>query len=424
MIDAPSIPHSREAEEALLGGLLINPEAMPTINIKPIHFYIHRNQWVYKAMRELYDRGVSLDIVTLTEELGHIGKLEELGGPAYITSLITQTPNSYHLEHYANIVRDKAMRRNDLKVANMIAEGAFNGGVDRAKAIDLLTENADNNRGAVRLSSGLNEFMDMVEERAMNPRDVWGIPTGIIDLDNRIGGIQKQQTTMLVGAPGVGKTTLMLQAALNMAKSGHAGCVYELEMDMNPRLIARLVSMLVGVPVRAMMSGRMDDHWEKFNEGIAELDRLNLFVLDNPVLDTMAVRADVARLKAQYGIEWIALDYLNLLTDKDGDNSNENTASKATRFRQICREFDVGGITIQSETKEGMKSLVPHLADMAGPAEVAFSADNVFFLVQDPEIYSDFKLLPAKQRDGDKGNAPIPLKKPKGKLTFECVARY
>lgn len=423
-MDAPSIPYSKEAEEALLGSLIINPEIMPEITLRGDEFYVTRHKWIFDAMRKLDEQSQAIDMVTLSEELAKHGQLEELGGSAYITALITQSPNSYNAPHYADIIRDKARRRSDLKIANMIAEGAFNGGVDRAKMVDLLTKNSNNGRGAVRLSTGLVDFTRMVEERAESPRDVWGYSTGIVDLDNRIGGLQKQQTTMLVGAPGVGKTTLMLQMALHLAKSGRPGVVYELEMDMQPRLIARLMSMMVGVPVRAMMSGRMDDHWPSFTDGIAKLEAMNLYVSDNPIMDSMAVRADVARMKAQYGIEWVALDYLNLLTDKDGGTGNENTTNKATRFRQICREFDVAGVTIQSVNKEGMKAVVPHLADMSGPAEVAFSADNVFFLVQDPEIQQDFKLLPAKQRDGDKGNAPIPLIKPKGKLTFECVARY
>ena len=424
MIDAPAIPHSREAEEALLGSLMIAPELLPEIVLRPKDFYIVRHQWIFQAMRDLEEKKQAIDIVTLSELLEHRGQLKELGGGAYLTTLTMQSPNSYNAIHYADIVLDKANRRRDLGVANMIVEGAYNGGVDRARMVDMLTQNADNRRGAVRLSTGLKEFGDMVAERSKDPRDVWGFPTGIVDLDNRVHGLQKQQTTMFVGSPGVGKTTIMLQIALNLAKDNHPGVIYELEMDMQPRLIARLMMMLTNVPVSAMMSGRMDDHWPAFTHGIEQLEAMNLYVSDNPVMDTMRVRADAARMKAQHGIEWIALDYLNLLTDKDGDSGNDNTANKATRFRQICREFDLAGITVQSVNKEGMKAIVPHLADMSGPAEVAFSADKVFFLVQDPEIEQDFKLLPAKQRDGDKGNKPIPLMKPKGKLTFECVARY
>ena len=420
-MDNPTIPHNREAEEALLGSLIVAPDLLPTITLRPDDFYIQRHRWIFEAMRNLDSRKVSPDIVTLSEELEHTGTLAELGGPAYLTSLINQSPNCYGASQYADIIRDKAGRRNDIQIANMIASGAYNGGVDRARAIDLLTKNADNGSGAVLLSSGLDEFSAMVEEHAKNPCDVWGIDTGLVDLNTRTGGLHKQQTTMIVGAPGVGKTTLMLQIALHAAKAGHPGIIYELEMDMQPRLLSRLMFMLEGIPTRAMMTGRMDDHWPAFVNGLGVLADLPLYVCDNPVMDTMKIRADVARMKAQKHVEFVALDYLNLLSDKDGDSSNDNTTAKATRFRQICREFDVTGFTIQSMNKEGMKSLVPHLADMSGPAEVAYAADNVFFLVEEPDKANMFKLLPAKQRDGDMGNAPIQLIRPAKKLGFQCT---
>ena len=420
-METPTIPHSREAEEALLGSLIIAPDLIPTITLRPDDFYIQRHRWIFEAMRNLDSRNVTPDLVTLSEELEHSGTLAELGGPAFLTSLINQSPNCYGASQYADIVREKAGRRNDIQIANMIASGAYNGGVDRAKMIDLLTKNADAGAGAVPLSSGLAEFSAMVEERAKDPKDVWGIDTGLADLNTRTGGLHKQQTTMLVGSPGVGKTTLMLQIALHAAQSGHPGIIYELEMDMQPRLISRLMFMLEGIPTRAMMTGRMDDHWHKFTHGLEVLGGLPLYVCDNPVMDTMKIRADVARMKAQKRIEFVALDYMNLLTDSDGTSSNDNTTAKATRFRQICREFNVTGFTIQSETKEGMKSIIPHLADMSGPAEVAYAADNVFFLVEEPDKPLMYKLLPAKQRDGDMGNAPIPLIRPKGKIGFQCT---
>ena len=413
--------YSKEAEEALLGSLMINPELMPEIVLSPDNFYIARHKWIFAAMQELNNRGVEFDLITLSEELRE--KMKEIGGQAYLTELIAQSPMSYNATYYADIIRDKASRRGDLLVANMIATGAHNGGVDRAKAIDMLTKNTQG-KGARLLSDGLGDFVKQVEERSKDPKDVWGISTGLPDLDVRLGGMQRQQTTMLVGAPGVGKTTLMLQISLHMAQAGSPGTIYELEMDYD-RIVSRLILMLTGVPTRAMKSGRMEEHWTAFTQGLDILGDLKLYITDNPVMDTMTVRADVAKMKSQNHIEWVSLDYLNLLTDKDGDSKNDDTTAKATRFRRICREFDVAGLTIQSVNKEGMKAIIPHLADMSGPAEVAFSADNVLFLVQDPDKpQNEYKLLPAKQRDGDKGSSPIELVKPKNQIKFGCKARY
>lgn len=411
------IPHNVEAEQAVLGSIIISPDTIHEIAwLKPEHFYIARNQWVWSAMLALMERNIPIDIVTLNEELARMDRLEEIGA-AYTTMLINQSPASYNVEHYARIVMEHAQRRTDLQIANAIATGAYGGGVDRAHIIDLLTKNAGNSAGAQPVKSLLSAFYDDIAERARSPRDVWGISTRLPTFDHATGGLQKQQTTMLAGAPGVGKTTLLLQLLLEAAKQGHRVGIYELEMDVQ-RLLARIVSMLTDIPIRDMKSGRMENHWGNFNLGLSILEPLALYICDNPVMDTAQIRADVARIKARHGLDLVGLDYLNLLTDHDSEDDNKNTTAKAVRFRQICREFDVSGLSVQSITKEGMRALIPSLADMSGPAEVAFSADNVFFMVQDAEKKTEFTLLPAKMRDSDSGRTPIPLRKPQGKIVF------
>lgn len=412
-----------ETEAALLGSVFINPEVLPLLKVRPEDFYIQRHRWVWEAILSLTARKSTVDIVTVSDELKHLDQLGEIGGPAFLTALINQSANSLNAEDYAQIVIDYARRRQDMQIANLIAHGAHNGGVDRARIIDLLTTNAGVDRGAAPLSGLLNDFYSGVETRSKSPRDVWGIQSGLPTLDKLTGGWQAQQTTMLAGAPGVGKTTLLLQIVLESAKRGHPTAIYELEMD-SERLIGRLVSMLTSVPVRDMKSGRMSNHWESFNRGVEALEKLPLYISDNPVMNTMQVRADVARLRNSAGVELIGLDYLNLLTDKDHDDRNGNMIDKAIRFRSLCREFKVAGVSVQSITKEGMKNLLPVLADMSGPAEVGFTADNVFFLVQDADLPQDFSLLPAKLRDGDQGRRPIKILKPQGKLLFGEKASY
>jgi len=423
-LQAPQIPHSRDAEEAALGSFIIDPERLKSVDLRGTDFYIIRNRWIFDAMRRLDEKRTPIDLITLTEEIGE--NLEEIGGPAYLIALVNSTALSYNAEYYAEIIKDKSSRRRDLETANLIASGAYNGGVDRASAISQLTKNENIKGGAKKLGDDLSKFYDMVGERAKNPRDIWGISTGFPDLDKMLGGLQKQQTMMLVGAPGVGKTTLLLQIILNAAKKGRGAALYEMEMDKNPRLIARLIQMLTGVPVRNMMSGRMEDSdWPKFTHGIELLESLPIYISDNPVMSTMQIRADIARLKSKHSIDILGLDYMNLLSDSDGGDSNSDTTNKARRFRTICREFDLSGLTVQSVTKEGMKGIVPKLADMSGPASVSFDADNVFFLVENPDANQGnnkiYKLLPAKGRDNDTGFSSISLVKRIGQLEFNSA---
>jgi len=420
-MDEFQTPHSREAEEAVLGSVFINPELLKEIDLAPNDFYIHRNRAIFQAMRKLENDNKPIDLLTITNAIDDIN---DIGGPAYLTSLVNAVPMSYNIESYADVVKDKARRRVDLEIAGAIAKGAYNGGVDRAKMITLLTKNENIKGGATDLKEDVAKFYDMVDERSKSPRDVWGIETGFPDIDKVLGGLQKQTTTMIVGAPAVGKTTLLLQLLLNISMNGYGAVLYELEMDKEPRLIARLVQMLTGVPVRRMMTGRMEDtDWPKFTHGIEILEKLPLYISDNPVMSTMQIRADIARLKATKDIYACGLDYMNLLADSDGGDGNTDTANKARRFRTICREFDLAGLTVQSVNKEGMKAIVPHLADMSGPASVGFDADNVFFLVENPDKTTAqnkvYNLVPAKGRDNDTGFSSIYLSKPRGSIKFE-----
>lgn len=418
---SPCIPHSREAEEAVIGSALIDPDAIRLVAwLKPDAFYIHRNRWIWEAMVYMDEKGVAVDLITIGDEL--VRRNYDVQ-PAYITSLITQTPTSLNIEHHAQIVANYAERRTDIQIANKIASGAYSkDGVDRAAIIDMLTRNTSDRSGALPLRSYLSAFYEEVVERSKSPCEVWGISSGISGVDKATGGWQAEQTTLLAGSPGVGKTTLMLQFMLEAAKHGYKVGIYELEMDAH-RLLGRIVQMLTSVEVRAMKTGKMDNHWENFNRGIEILEGLSIYICDNPVMNTSQVRADVARIKARHGLDLVGLDYLNLLTDADGDDKNDNATNKAVRFRQICREFKVAGLSIQSVTKEGMKSLIPTLADMSGPAEIAFSADNVFFMVQDEAKKTDYTLLPAKLRDGDLGRVPVQLRRPQGKILFGEAAR-
>lgn len=419
MTDTPQL-FSRTAEDALLGAILIDPQQFHTLTVKPDDFQIERNRTVWEAFIDTIKAGREIDIITVYDEI--VSKGRDIGGPSYLSALITGVPASYNAEHYADIVTDYARRRNDVRIANLIAQGAYGEGVDRAKVIDMLTHNTSVDQGAVSIGSLLNGFYTGIEERAKHPADIWGMSTGLKSLDRATGGLHSQQTTMMAGSPGVGKTTLLLQIILNATRHGHVASIYELEMDAD-RLIGRLVSMITGVPIRDMKTGRMENHWENFNKGIEIIESLPMYICDNPVMNTSQIRADVARIKATHGVELVGLDYLNLLTDKDSGEKNDDTTAKAVRFRQICREFKVSGISVQSITKEGMKSVIPSLADMSGPAEVGFTADNVFFLVGDQGDETKFNLLPAKMRDSDSGRKPIELIKPKGKIVFGEVEK-
>lgn len=412
---------SKDAEMALIGSILISPEYLPGLDLLPDDFYIHKHRMIWTAAQQLNGK---LDYVTLVETIEKNGELAEIGGPAYLTKLINMPPSSQSAKNYQEIIIDFSRRRNDLQIANEIAKGAHSKeGVDRASIIDRLSRNEKITGEAVHISGAAKSFYDEVETKSKDPRDMWGMETGFIELDKLTGGLQKQQSIIIAGAPEAGKSLLTAQIAKQVAENGHIVIYYSFEMSAN-RLFARLISAESGVPTRAMNTGFMDDHWDSFTKGYDSLATLPIYISDVSGMTTSSLRSDVARMKARHGVDLIVLDYLNLLLDRDGVNDTENTALKSRRFRAICREFDVAGITIQSMTKEGMNTLIPKLTGISGPASIAFDADVIFMMTKHPDEKNVARLLPAKLRDGDIARMPVDLVWVKGLPKLGSISRH
>lgn len=410
MTDLPQsqmVPHNREAEEALLGSVLIDGSIMALLDLKPEDFYIHRYGWVYQAFLDLSERGVAIDFITVTNELEETGKLEEFGGMSKLTALLDRPATFLHAQDYAEIIIDNAVKRRALRVANKLAKGVYDNSLDFAEIIGDLTKAQRVKGEALHISHYLSELYDDVQERAGDPKAIWGIPTGFPDLDKRIGGLQTQETLYLSAPPGAGKSILAMQTARNASKNVPVA-IFSFEMSA-VRLLRRILSAETGVSVRAMRTGWMDNKWDDFNKGIVTLEKLPIYISDIYGMTTASVRAEVAKLKARHGIKVIVVDYLNRLLDSDSEGELENTKQKARRMQSLCREFDVAGIIIQSMTKEGMKAAVLKLDHMSGPADVAHEGDSVFLLQKDDDVVGQVNLLPAKLRDGDMGTKPIEL---------------
>jgi len=407
-----------EAEEALLGAILIDGDQIGMIDLDPQDFFIERHRWIFEAMTSIEGK---VDYLTVSDALKNAGKLKEVEGDAFLTRLINNAYSSQHAAHYAEIIKGYGQKRRDLETFNKAARDIHSEkGLDRAWLFDALTKNTLVKGQAEPVREYLSGFYDMIKERQDDPRDIWGVPTGFIDVDHRLGGLHPQQTTIIAGAPSVGKTLFVMQAAYQIAEQGHKVVVYSLEMDAN-RLLTRIVSAMTKIPTRTMMAGKLNGQWGDFTKAVEKLETLPLFISDIPIMDTSTLRADVARLKATKNIEVAVLDYLDCLTDNDGANDTENTKLKSLRWQATCREFNIHGLTVQSVTKEGMDTIVPKLSSVAGPAKLAFVADSIFLMVRDEGDQGTVSLLPAKLRDGDMGRAPITLFKHTAIPKFENI---
>jgi len=405
--DPNTLPHDRDAEEAVIGSVLIDPESYPYINLDTDDFYIHRHRFIWAAMVAIRANGQDIDHLTVSAELEKRGQLVDIGGTNRLLDMISRTPNVYHVESYADIIRNTAVSRRYVDLAGTIAKQAMNGGVDEAAAIEALTSQSKGERDGRHISEGLEDLEQFIMERRENPVDIWGIPTGFIDLDKRTGGLHKQHVFMLSGESGTGKTTIVLQWALNAAKNKHGVIIFELEMPEQSTVI-RLTELECGVPYRAIMSGKVtDEQLTQFKAAKARIKRMPIHIVDDPGMTTTDLRRIIAQVNAnKFQVDFVMLDYLGLLGDDPEYGKSDFDQTRAKKFREVCRYTNVAGVAIQDKTKPtGGKAI----HSMSGGAKVRFGADEIYFIEQDDDNPQIHYLKAEKERYGDQAKAFITL---------------
>lgn len=411
----PQPIYSLDAEKAVLGAVLINPEIFKTIDLQASDFYLDHHKQIWSAYQRIVLQGKIIDLVTVSEILND--KTDLLG-------LINTTPSSLHALDYAEIVREKARRRELVQMASDIAKAAYDTNSDLEKEIPgymtRLVSSAKIASGAEHISKALSELYDEIQERKDNPRDIWGIPTGFYDYDILTGGHHGGEMTLLSGKPGLGKSIIAIQMACGMANE-KPGAIYEMEMGQT-QTIRRSVSVESRVQTRKMRNGDIDtDDWENINKAIEAMEHLPIYLSDHTGWTTASMRADLARLKAVHNIEWFVVDYLYLLQDRYGKDDHERLAYISKSLKNICKDLDLFGLVIHSMTKAEMESHTPGLAGMRGSGQIAYDADVVIYLIED-EQKDHVKLHFAKFRE-DVPDRYIRLKKDDGFPSFKSIER-
>ena len=263
-----TIPHNREAEEAVVGAVLINPEAYYDLAqfLQADDFYIHRHRWIWEAFTRLHEKRIPLDFLTVTEELQSAGQLAEIGGPAYLTALLNQVPTSLHAEAYGRMVEAAAIRRRLLTSANTIATLAYN----EQETVENVIEESEKSLFNVSerrlhndvkpISQVMSEVYDRIDELAKRPEDIVGVPAGFKDLDHMLGGLQPSDLLIIAGRPGQGKSGFLLSVAMNAAllHKKHIA-IFSLEMS-NEQVAQRLISQQTGIDSQHLRTGKLDEN--------------------------------------------------------------------------------------------------------------------------------------------------------------------
>ncbi len=405
---------SIEAEKAVLGAVLINQEIFKELDLQAIDFYLVEHQKIWQAFQDLTIEGRTIDILSVNEKIND----------PLLIQLVADVPSSLHAETYAEIVRDKARRREIVRLASEMAKAAYNQNDNIDKKIPefmtkLVTE-AKTARGAQHISGALSDLYDEVKARYENPSDIWGIPTGLYDYDLLTGGHHAGELTLLMGKPGLGKSILAIQMAVGMANEA-PGAVYEMEMG-RVQTVRRPVSTEARVKTRNIRSGNLSDgEWDNITAAISAFENLPIYLSDDTSWTTASLRADLSRLKAMHHIKWFVVDYLYLLQDRYGKDDHERLAYISKSLKNICKDLELTGLVIHSMTKSEMDSQTPNLSGIRGSAQIAYDTDIAMFLIEG-DSDDKVKLYFSKFRE-DVPDRYVVLIRDDGFPAFKCLER-
>ncbi|MDZ7844286.1 MAG: replicative DNA helicase [Anaerolineales bacterium] len=432
------VPHSREAEEAVIGAVLINPEAYYDVAqfLRSEDFYIHRHRWIWEAFVKLHESNEVIDFVTVTEMLDQMGQLSEVGGPAYITRLTNNVPSSLHAEAYGRRIEETAIRRRMLTAANQIAKLAYEENTsldtvmdDSEKAVFNVSERRLT-RDLQSIQTVLSEYFDRVEELSQRDEELVGVPTGFIDLDRMLGGLQPSDLLIIAGRPGMGKTGFMLSAVKNAALTHKKHvAVFSLEMS-NEQLVQRIIAQETGINSTRLRSGKLeDDQWPLFTQAIEVLSDTHIFLDDTPALTPLQLRTKARRLHLEHSLDLIIVDYLQLMTgDIRTSNRVQEVSDISRNLKIMARELNVPVLAAAqlSRAVEQRSDKRPVLSDLRESGSLEQDADIVMFIYR-PEVYEDdpantnlAEIIVAKHRNGPTGDIQLIFRKSLAK--FENAA--
>jgi len=420
-------PHSREAEQAVLGGLLLDTQAWDQVGdaVGPDDFYSPDHRLIFEAIADLVVESKPIDVVTVSERLGTRGKLADVGGLAYLSTLVRDTPTAANARAYAQIVREKALLRSLVSAGNAIASSVFNEEgmaardlVNQAeqRVFEIAERGARRSEGAQWVRRMLPGLIEKIDEWHSNPDAMRGLATGFVDFDRRTGGLRGGDLVIVAGRPSMGKTTLAINMAENVAldpKVKGSVLVFSMEMP-SEQLMTRMLSSVGGVPLHDIRSGRVTDQdWARISSATSQLQEARIFIDESPGLTPTELRARARRVKREHGLNLVVVDYLQLMQVSGTKENRATEISEISRgLKALAKELDVPVIALSqlNRSVEQRESKRPVMSDLRESGAIEQDADMILFIYRE-EVYdkntprkgeADIDL--AKHRNGETGH--------------------
>ncbi|GAB4162871.1 MAG: replicative DNA helicase [Winogradskyella sp.] len=393
-------PQAIDLEEVVLGAMMIDKKGVDEVIdiLSPDAFYKDAHKYIFEAIFKLFENSEPIDLLTVSAQLKKDEKLELVGGDFYLISLTQRVSSSAHIEFHARIILQKYIQRSLIKISNEIIENAY----DETQDVFDLLDNAEAKlyevtQGNVKKSTETAQSLVIQAKKKIeeisNKEGLSGIPTGFEKLDKLTSGWQPSDLIIVAARPGMGKTALTLTMARNIAVDfNQAVAFFSLEMS-SVQLITRLISSETGLSSEKLRTGKLEKHeWEQLNVKVKTLEKAPLFIDDTPSLSIFDLRAKARRLKSQYDIKVIMIDYLQLMTaggSQKGGNREQEISMISRNLKALAKELDVPVIALSQlsravETRGGSKR--PLLSDLRESGAIEQDADIVSFIYR-PEYY-------------------------------------
>ena len=424
-----TLPHNLEAEKSVLGAVLINN---PSFNqaaevLVPEDFFRDAHRRIFEKMVSLTDRSEPVDLVTLKDELARAGELEDVGGPAYISSLTDGVPRSANVEYYAKIVKEKSTLRRLIQSANEVLVRAY----DAEEDADSLLDEAERSifqiaehrlrSGFVRLSELVDSGYQLIEQLQQHKGVVTGVPSGFVDLDEMTSGFQRSDLVIVAARPAMGKTSFVLNMALHSGiEAGKTVGLFSLEMS-KEQLFMRMLTSEARVDAHRFRGGYLGEQdYARLVDAFARLHEARVFIDDTPGVGILEMRAKARRLKLEHGLDMIIVDYLQLMQGRGRfENRQQELASISRALKILAKELDVPIVALSqlSRATESRGDHRPQLSDLRESGALEQDADVVLFIFREemyvpeaersPDVEGTAEIIIGKQRNGPTGTVRL-----------------
>jgi replicative DNA helicase len=415
-------PNNVEAEESVLGSMMLSPEAIASVveAVRPEDFYRPAHTRIFRAMLAIYGRGEPVDAITVVEELKRSHELDQIGGALEIFDLVERVPSPASAAYYAKIVADHALLRRLIDAASQIMTRAYAVPEDPRKLADeaegmvYAVARAEEKDEVVGLSDLVNDSMAALEHIQQRDSAFAGIPTGFVDLDNLLSGLQPGNLIVVAARPGVGKSSLVTNLARNVAVDAAAPvAMFSLEMS-RFEIGMRLLCGEAKVPWERVRTGRMHtEEWTRIVEAAETLHDAPLYIVDSGNVTIVDIRAKARRLKSRHGLGLIIVDYLQLMSGHGRiENRQQEVAEISRSLKLLAKELELPVIAVSqlNRNPESRGDKRPQLSDLRESGAIEQDADIVVFIHRDDgdeQMKGKADLIVAKHRNGPTGNIPL-----------------